>query len=119
MIWRSGPEANCDCFNETWLRPSGKENFECGTYALRGTYADLTAMRADDRSRDEQPEADALCRIVGGSSGQRLENLPLRGKRDRITPIVHAERHALLRAMSFEADRTSTPMLDCVAHQVR
>ena len=67
-------------------------------------------MRADDRSRDEQPEADALCRIVGGSSGQRLENRPLRRKRDRITSIVHVERNAVVRPMSLEADRTSTPL---------
>ena len=76
-------------------------------------------MRADDRSRDEKPEADALRRIVGGSSGQRLEDHPLCGKRDRITPIVHAERNALVRAMSLEGDRASTPMLDRVPHQVR
>ena len=34
-------------------------------------------------------------------------------------PIVHAERNALVRAMSLEGDRASTPMLDRVPHQVR
>lgn len=99
-------------------RPSGKENFERGAEARRRAYADLPAMRGDDRPRDKQPQPDALC-CIGPSSGKRLENGRLRGKRDRIPPIVHTERDALVRTIGLETDRTSIPMLDRIAQYVR